>query len=162
MCLYLCLCVCMCMYVCVCVCVCVRVCVCICVCVCRRLCCFLRGGREQLTRCVHIFKFRVYPFTNVSVLSSDPWGVGGEECVCMHVRGNAERRETFCALYTCTVQVCLSWLLNVRSSSTAGLVCGWNCQVLHWRTHSTCSLGHLLPVAVCGGHFCTDCVNLLA
>ena len=35
--------------------------------------------------------------------------------------------------------------------STAGLVCGWNCQVLHWRTHSTCSLGHLLPVAVCGG-----------
>ena len=48
---------------------------------------------------MHIIKSRVYPFTNVSVLSSDPWGVGGEECVCMHVRGNAEGRDILCFVH---------------------------------------------------------------
>ena len=37
----------------------------------------------------------------------------------------------------------------------AGLVCRWNCQVLHWRTHTTCSVGHPLPVAMCGSHIHT-------
>ena len=53
-----------------------------------------------------IFKFRVYPFTNVSVLSSDPWGVGGggRGGVCMYAceRECGEERDILSFVHMCS------------------------------------------------------------